>query len=75
MHSLRDGSRDQGFEKILGLGYREDGQLRFNPPAPLMKDLEQKMPAVAWDLLPMEKYRAQFVKEAWQAMIDAALSA
>jgi radical SAM superfamily enzyme YgiQ (UPF0313 family) len=29
-----------------------------NPPAALMEDLDGEMPGVAWDLLPMEKYRA-----------------
>ena len=29
-----------------------------NPAAPLVKDLDTDMPGVAWDLLPMSRYRA-----------------
>jgi radical SAM superfamily enzyme YgiQ (UPF0313 family) len=39
--------------------YYFDGlALRANPPAPLVKDLDHEMPGVAWDLLPMSRYRA-----------------
>ena len=30
----------------------------MSPPAPLLKELDSEMPGMAWDLLPMEKYRA-----------------
>ena len=43
---------------VHGLWYREGGAVRSNPAAPLVKDLDGEMPEVAWDLLPMEKYRA-----------------
>ncbi|MBI4354263.1 MAG: cobalamin B12-binding domain-containing protein [Candidatus Omnitrophica bacterium] len=45
-------------QKVRDLWYREDGAIRHNPAAPLLKDLAGEMPGVAWDLLPMEKYRA-----------------
>ena len=44
--------------KIRGLWYRDGGKARRSPPAPLVTDLDQAMPAPAWDLLPMENYRA-----------------
>ncbi len=43
---------------VRGLWYREGEAIRSNPAAPLVKDLDGEMPEVAWDLLPMEKYRA-----------------
>lgn len=45
-------------EKVHGLWYRNGKAAAFNPPAPLVKDLDHEMPELAWDLLPMEKYRA-----------------
>jgi len=44
--------------KIPGLVYRDGGQIRANPAAPLVSDLDRDMPGIAWDLLPMTKYRA-----------------
>ena len=44
--------------KVPGLVYREGGQIRANPAAGLVTDLDRDMPGVAWDLLPMPKYRA-----------------
>ncbi len=45
-------------DQVRGLWYRQDGELRANAPAPLLKDVDGEMPAVAWDLLPMDTYRA-----------------
>ena len=46
-------------DRVPGLGYRgESGVLRFNPPAPLLANLDGEMPGLAWDLLPMDRYRA-----------------
>ena len=42
---------------IEGLWYKKDGKAVSNPRAPLVKDLDQ-LPMPAWDILPMEKYRA-----------------
>jgi len=44
--------------KVRGLVYREHGRTVSNAAAPLVKDLDNDMPGVAWDLLPMSKYRA-----------------
>ncbi|MCK4602625.1 MAG: cobalamin-dependent protein [Phycisphaerae bacterium] len=53
---LRAGSED--YSDIPGLWYFKDGQVVSNAPAPLIRDLDAELPGVAWDLLPMDKYRA-----------------
>jgi len=42
---------------IKGLWYKNDHRIVSNPKPPLMKNLDE-IPMPAWDLLPMEKYRA-----------------
>jgi radical SAM superfamily enzyme YgiQ (UPF0313 family) len=49
---------DPDLTKVRGLVYRTDGGFASNPAAPLVRDLETEMPGIAWDLLPMSKYRA-----------------
>jgi radical SAM superfamily enzyme YgiQ (UPF0313 family) len=51
-----NGSGDLG--RVPGLWYRDGGQVRSNPAPPLVTKLDQEMPRMAWELLPMEKYRA-----------------
>lgn len=46
------------FPDVPSLWYRASDVILSNPPAPLMEDLDAEMPGVAWDLLPMDKYRA-----------------
>ena len=46
------------YENVHDLWYWEGEQLKFSKPAPLVTDVEQTMPMMAWDLLPMERYRA-----------------
>lgn len=46
------------FSGIPSLWFREGNLIRSNPPALLLDDLDAEMPGVAWDLLPMDKYRA-----------------
>lgn len=53
---LKSGS-NRDLDKIEGLWYRKDGKIVSNPPAPVFKDLDA-LPMAAWDLLPMDKYRA-----------------
>ncbi len=48
----------ENLKKVRGLLYKENGKIQFNAPAPLVKNLDEEMPEMAWDLLPMEKYRA-----------------
>lgn len=43
--------------QIDGLWYKKDHRIVSNPRPPLMKKLDQ-VPMPAWDLLPMDKYRA-----------------
>ncbi|MBI4476543.1 MAG: radical SAM protein [Acidobacteria bacterium] len=43
---------------IPGLAYRRDGGVVLNPAAPLVADLDRDIPGIAWDLLPMSRYRA-----------------
>ena len=50
--------KQSGYDQVRGLWYRDSDQIRANPPAPLVKDLDGEMPEVAWDLLPMAEYRA-----------------
>jgi len=52
------GSPNPTFSGIPSLWYRSDGKIVSNAPGLLMDDLDVNMPAVAWDLLPMDKYRA-----------------
>lgn len=52
---------DTDYSKVRGLAYWSGNklrQLRSNAAAALVKDLDVTMPGVAWDLLPMQKYRA-----------------
>jgi radical SAM superfamily enzyme YgiQ (UPF0313 family) len=44
--------------KVRGLWYRRGDAIVSTPAAPLIKDLDQDMPGIAWDLLPMDRYRA-----------------
>ena len=46
------------FRNVPSLWYRAGNVAMSTPAAPLMAELDAEMPGVAWDLLPMEKYRA-----------------
>jgi len=47
------------FSKVRGLLYKDSsGNIVHTPSAPLVQDLDNEMPGVAWDLLPVEKYVA-----------------
>ena len=50
--------KTRDFRNIPSLWYRESGSILSNAPGELMTDLDGEMPVVAWDLLPMDKYRA-----------------
>ncbi|PIW62157.1 MAG: B12-binding domain-containing radical SAM protein, partial [Candidatus Omnitrophica bacterium CG12_big_fil_rev_8_21_14_0_65_50_5] len=51
---------------VPGLGYRDNGQIILNPPSPIVEkaDLPRELPGVAWDKLPMDKYRTAL----WHAL-------
>jgi radical SAM superfamily enzyme YgiQ (UPF0313 family) len=51
-------AKASSFAGIPSLWYRVSDIVMSNPPGALMDDLDGEMPGVAWDLLPMEKYRA-----------------
>ncbi len=46
------------FRGIPSLWYRVGGVVMSNPAGELMHDLDGEMPGVAWDMLPMSRYRA-----------------
>ncbi len=43
---------------VRDLYHLERGLLARGPAAPLVQDLDAEMPGIAWDLLPMHRYRA-----------------
>lgn len=45
-------------DRVPGLYYRDGDTVCHTAPAPLVIDLAGAMPGVAWDLLPMDRYRA-----------------
>jgi anaerobic magnesium-protoporphyrin IX monomethyl ester cyclase len=53
---------------VPGLWYREDGKIVCTTPAPLIaqEELSTELPGMAWDLLPMDKYRTSN----WHAMTN-----
>ncbi len=56
LQTLKAGQPD--YSKVRGLWYRDGEEIRATLPAPLVQDLDGEMPGLAWDLLPVEKYRA-----------------
>jgi radical SAM superfamily enzyme YgiQ (UPF0313 family) len=44
--------------RVRGLWWWDGDEVRQNPPAPILRQLATAMPGVAWDLLPMARYRA-----------------
>ena len=56
IEALRSGQPD--LSKVRGLWYRDGKAIRHNNPAGLLANLDADMPGVAWDLLPMQNYRA-----------------
>lgn len=56
LEALKAGGTD--FGKVRGLVYRDGAATVATPPAPLVQDLDREMPELAWDLLPLNRYRA-----------------
>jgi radical SAM superfamily enzyme YgiQ (UPF0313 family) len=56
VEALKSAVSDLG--RVSGLCYLEEGRLRRTPDCALVTDLDEAMPELAWDLLPMNKYRA-----------------
>ena len=64
---ISDMSDESQLKKVPGLWYRDkDSRICFTKPAPLIKqnELQDELPGMAWDLLPMDKYRTSN----WHAM-------
>jgi radical SAM superfamily enzyme YgiQ (UPF0313 family) len=52
-------SQTPDFGNVPDLWYRDNGSFRHtSATAPLLRDLDNEMPGIAWDLLPMTRYRA-----------------
>lgn len=57
LQAIQAGARD--FSKVPSLWWRDgEGNIRSNPTGNLVADLDTEMPGIAWDILPMERYRA-----------------
>ncbi|MGH2361036.1 MAG: B12-binding domain-containing radical SAM protein [bacterium] len=56
VQAVKAGESDYG--KVHDLVYRDGDQIITTMPAPLVHDLAHDMPGLAWDLLPMDRYRA-----------------
>lgn len=50
---------NDGLDKVLGLGYRVEGTIVLNASSPIVakEDLPHELPGVAWDKLPLNRYR------------------
>jgi len=46
-------------DQVNGLGYRDNDRIVLNPPSPIVSrwDLPEELPGIAWDKLPMDRYR------------------
>src|SRR5262249_52947847 len=47
-----------GLNNVGGLWYQENGEVKHNPVVKNIKNLDEEIPGMAWDLLPMDKYKA-----------------
>jgi radical SAM superfamily enzyme YgiQ (UPF0313 family) len=52
------GGRSEDIRRVRGLMHREDGKIVSSSAAPLVTNLQEEMPDMAWDLLKVDKYRA-----------------
>ncbi|HLK59144.1 MAG TPA: radical SAM protein [Chthonomonadaceae bacterium] len=57
IQALQSGTHPD-LSQVPDLLYGSGEDMRRNPAAPLLQDLDHEMPGVAWDLLPMPLYRA-----------------
>jgi anaerobic magnesium-protoporphyrin IX monomethyl ester cyclase len=61
LHALLEAlkSTAPNLSNVPDLWYRDNGSFRHTTAtAPLIKDVDNEMPGIAWDLLPMDRYRA-----------------
>lgn len=61
-----DMNKTSELKKVPGLWYRDRGFIRCTKPAPIVpqQELDVELPGMAWDLLPMDRYRTSN----WHAM-------
>lgn len=66
LSNLLQTNLNDNLEKVLGLGWRQDGQIILNAPSPIVakSDMMRDLPGMAWDKLPMESYRTSL----WHAL-------
>ena len=59
LSTLLETNLEDKLDKVPGLGYRDNGGIILNKPSAIVdkKDLARELPGVAWDQLPMERYR------------------
>lgn len=57
-HSLASLLGGTKYEDVPGLWWKKGEQVFHGPPSRNIEDLTAELPDVAWDLLPMDKYRA-----------------
>lgn len=55
LKTLKSNTKNKNYE-INGIWYSKNGDIISNPRAPLIENIDE-LPFVAWDLLPMDKYR------------------
>ncbi|GAB4149375.1 MAG: hypothetical protein Fur0037_17670 [Planctomycetota bacterium] len=58
VEALRADPHRPELSRVRGLCWFDGGALVRNVPAPIVRDLDREMPGTAWDLLPMDRYRA-----------------
>jgi anaerobic magnesium-protoporphyrin IX monomethyl ester cyclase len=58
LNKVTDFSDDNQLSKVPGLWYyNSQNKIANNPQAPLILNLDEEMPEMAWDLLPIKSYR------------------
>lgn len=64
--NLLETNLEEYLDKVLGLGYRCNGQIVLNKPSAIVakEDLARDLPGVAWHLLPADHYRTAL----WHAL-------
>jgi anaerobic magnesium-protoporphyrin IX monomethyl ester cyclase len=63
---LKEDERETDLAAVEGLVWRDGDEIRINPGAPLIRDLDADLHGDVWHLLPMDKYRAHN----WQCFDD-----
>ena len=58
--------KNESLEKVPGLWWKKDGKTIHNPRSKNIADLTSELKDIAWDLLPMDKYRAYY----WHGLTD-----